>query len=284
MRETSCSVSLLSLIAPLFSSLSEQEYAEVRENPAWDAVCAASSQEAADPAERETLGCACALPDWPQRSLLQNELLVSGMPLAAMPVESLYKPWSSDSRNAYGAQRGLYRGEPARHMQSVYASLDIEVPERFAAMPDHLTLELELLALLLEAGNAAAAATVAFEHLDWLDDYDAALARRARDLADATRLNDACRAQLAEGIAHLRTLVAVACRTAREAAAAGEPAAAQPCARVQTASRKAAPFREAAPAREEAPVWEAAPAWGATPTQAAAPTSKEPLALCGDVR
>ena len=111
MRETSCSVSLLSLIAPLFSSLSEQEYAEVRENPAWDAVCAASSQEAADPAERETLGCACALPDWPQRSLLQNEVLVSGMPLAAMPVESLYKPWSSDSRNAYGSQRGLYRGE-----------------------------------------------------------------------------------------------------------------------------------------------------------------------------
>ena len=268
----------------MFSSLSEQEYAEVRENPAWDAVCAASSQEAADPAERETLGCACALPDWPQRSLLQNEVLVSGMPLAAMPVESLYKPWSSDSRNAYGSQRGLYRGEPARHMQSVYASLDIEVSERFAAMPDHLTLELELLALLLEAGNAAAAATVAFEHLDWLDDYDAALARCARDLADATRLNDACRAQLAEGIAHLRALVAVACRTAREAAATGEPAAAQPCARVQTASRKAAPFREAVPAREEAPVWEAAPAWGATPTQAAAPTSKEPLALCGDVR
>ena len=100
MRETSCSVSLLSLIAPLFSSLSAQEYAEVRENPPWDAVCAASSQEAADPAERETLGCACALPDWPQRSLLQNEVLVSGMPLAAMPVEALYKPWASDSRNA----------------------------------------------------------------------------------------------------------------------------------------------------------------------------------------
>lgn len=268
MRETSCSVSLLSLIAPLFSSLSEQEYAEVRENPAWDAVCAASSQEAADPAERETLGCACALPDWPQRSLLQNEVLVSGMPLAAMPVESLYKPWSSDSRNAYGSQRGLYRGEPARHMQSVYASLDIEVSERFAAMPDHLTLELELLALLLEAGNAAAAATVAFEHLDWLDDYDAALARCARDLADATRLNDACRAQLAEGIAHLRALVAVACRSAREATAAGG----QVAARTFACAREAAPSSEAARARE------------AAPTQAAAPTSKEPLALCGDVR
>ena len=268
MRETSCSVSLLSLIAPLFSALSEQEYAEVRENPAWDVVRAASSQEAADPAERETLGCACALPYWPQRSLLQNEVLVSGMPLAAMPVESLYKPWSSDSGNAYGAQRGLYRGEPARRMQSVYASLDIEVPARFAAMPDHLTLELELMALLLDAGNAAAAATVASEHLDWLDDYDAVLAGRTRDLAGATRLNDACRAQLAEGIAHLRALVAVACRSAREATAAGG----------QVAARTFACAREAAPSSE------AAPAWGATPTQAAAPTSKEPLALCGDVR
>ena len=268
MRETSCSVSLLSLIAPLFSALSEQEYAEVRENPAWDVVRAASSQEAADPAERETLGCACALPYWPQRSLLQNEVLVSGMPLAAMPVESLYKPWSSDSGNAYGAQRGLYRGEPARRMQSVYASLDIEVPARFAAMPDHLTLELELMALLLDTGNAAAAATVASEHLDWLDDYDAVLAGRTRDLAGATRLNDACRAQLAEGIAHLRALVAVACRSAREATAAGG----QVAARTFACAREAAPSSEAARARE------------AAPTQAAAPTSKEPLALCGDVR
>mgnify|MGYP002230177965 CR=1 FL=1 len=128
---------------------------------------------------RRSAARALSLPTWPARSSFQNELLVPGMPLAAMPVESLYKAWSTQQGNAFGATRGLYLGDPARHLSQVYRELAIEVPAEFASMPDHLTLELELLALLLDAGNGEAARQLAADHLDWLCEYDAALADRA---------------------------------------------------------------------------------------------------------
>ena len=160
-----------------------------------------------------------ALPSWEVRSTLQNEVLLPGMPLAALPVESLYKPWSSAPGNAFGAQRGLYLGDAARHLQSVYATLQIEVPAHFAATPDHLALTLDLLALFLQNGNAQAAADVARDHLDWLDDYDAVLCRSADGAARSERLDNVRRAALAEGIAHLRALVALAGRAATKTGA-----------------------------------------------------------------
>ena len=158
---------ILSLIAPLFSYLKEEDYVSMQQNLAWLDVRAAAGAPLQE---------ALSLPTWPARSSFQNELLVPGMPLAAMPVESLYKAWSTQQGNAFGATRGLYLGDPARHLSQVYRELAIEVPAEFASMPDHLTLELELLALLLDAGNGEAARQLAADHLDWLDEYDAALA------------------------------------------------------------------------------------------------------------
>ena len=195
--------SLLSLIAPLFSHLKHEDYGHVLRNAAWQDVRAAAGP---------SLGDALALPSWQVRSSFQNELLVPGMPLAAMPVESLYKPWSSQEGNAFGATRGLYLGDPARHLVEVYAKLGVEVPEAFASMPDHLTLELELTALLLDAGNDAAARQLAADHLDWLGDYDAALADRADLVAHNGALVPARRRNLLDGIAFLRALTALANR------------------------------------------------------------------------
>lgn len=243
---TSNMVIVLSLIAPLFSVLTEAEYgdlskiAEQPEVPSAVAAlvdgeggatvrsaaegaahaggtAAASYGEPWDGAAGSPFANAVALPSWEVRSTLQNEVLLPGMPLAALPVESLYKPWSSAPGNAFGAQRGLYLGDAARHLQSVYATLQIEVPARFAATPDHLALTLDLLALFLQNGNAQAAADVARDHLDWLDDYDAALFRSADGAARSERLDGARRAALAGGIAHLRALVALAGRAARAA-------------------------------------------------------------------
>lgn len=193
--------SLLSLIAPLFSHLKHEDYGHVQRNAAWQDVCAAAGP---------SLGDALALPSWQVRSSFQDELLVPGMPLAAMPVESLYKPWSSQEGNAFGAARGLYLGDPARHLDAVYGQLDIRVPEAFASMPDHLTLELELLALLLVAENDAAAHQLAADHFDWLGDYDAALADRADMVAHNGALVPARRQNLLDGIAFLRALTALA--------------------------------------------------------------------------
>lgn len=196
---------LLSLIAPLFSYLKDEDYGHVLQNAAWQ-----DARAAAGPALGKTL----ALPAWPARSSFQNELLVPGMPLAAMPVESLYKTWSAQEGNAFGAARGLYLGDPARHLDAVYEQLDIRVPEAFASMPDHLTLELELLALLLTAGNDAAARQLAADHFDWLGDYDAALADRADMVAHNGALVPARRQNLLDGIAFLRALTALASKIA----------------------------------------------------------------------
>ena len=116
---------LLSLIAPLFSHLKDEEYGQVLRNAAWQDVRAAAG---------DTAGAALALPAWPARSSFQNELLMPGMPLAAMPVESLYKPWSSQEGNTFGATRGLYMGDAARHMSALYRQLSIDVPASFASL------------------------------------------------------------------------------------------------------------------------------------------------------
>lgn len=204
---------VLSLIAPLFSYLKDEDYGHVLQNAAWQDVRAAAGA---------TLGDALALPTWQARSSFQNELLVPGMPLAAMPVESLYKAWSAQEGNAFGATRGLYLGDPARHLDAVYEQLDIHVPEAFASMPDHLTLELELLALLLVAENDAAARQLATDHFDWLGDYDAALADRADMVAHNEALVPARRQNLLDGIAFLRALTALAERLAGEIAVSAE--------------------------------------------------------------
>ena len=143
----------------------------MQQNPAWQDVRAAAGAPLQE---------ALSLPTWSARSSFQNELLVPGMPLAAMPVESLYKAWSTQQGNAFGATRGLYLGDPARHLSQVYRELAIEVPAEFASMPDHLTLELELLALLLDAGNGEAARQLAADHLDWL------ITKRSRRCAAGT--------------------------------------------------------------------------------------------------
>lgn len=212
---TSNVVTLLSRIAPLFSRLTEAEYGDVSQNAAWRDVREAAEALACDNAERERWVSAFSLPTWSVRSTLQNEVLLPGMPLAALPVESLYKHWSSAPGASFGAQRGLYLGDPARHIQAVYASLELEVPERYAATPDHLSLLLDLLVLFLESGNVQAAADLVADHFDWLGDYDAALASKADEAAQSTVLDDARRAALVEGIAHLRAFVALAGAAAR---------------------------------------------------------------------
>ncbi|WP_232050929.1 molecular chaperone TorD family protein [Arabiibacter massiliensis] len=183
------------------------------QNAAWQHVREAAGVPGSEQHE------ALALPSWEERSTFQNELLMSGMPFAAMPVESLYKPWSALAGNAYGATRGLYLGDSAQHMKDVYQALAIEVPAAFASMPDHLTLELELLAMFLMAGNEAAARDVARDHFDWLGEYDAALVDRAERIARCEDMAPDRQAALERGAAFLRALVALAGRLVADVAA-----------------------------------------------------------------
>lgn len=162
--------------------------------------------------------CGLSVPDPVDRAarrMVEREVLTPGMPLAAMPVESLYKPWTALPGSQFGGSRGLYLGDAARHVQALYAALQVEVPKRFAAMPDHLSLLAELLALYVEAGNREAARQLVQDHFDWLDAYDAALAERAERAASVPAYDEEGRAALARGIGQVRAYAALLGELAR---------------------------------------------------------------------
>lgn len=180
---------IVSLIAPLFTRLNEEDYTSLTQNEG-----------------SQVLGY---VPTWRERSIMQNELFVPGMPLAALPVESLYKAWSTLPGSSYGSQKGLYLGDSAHHMTALCAQLELDVPEQFKAMPDHLTLLLEVFVLLFESGNRNAACQFASDHLDWLEDYQAALESRSDEVVQASVLAEEKRKTLVRGIEQVRVLVGV---------------------------------------------------------------------------
>lgn len=216
---------LLSFAAPLFSRLSDDAYEAAVADDAWAAFELEAAGLFRDEAKRVRLLSALEPLDPGAYAAFRNEVLVAGMPFSVLPVESLYKRWSEREGNAFGAARGLYLGDSARHMMALYQELELEVPQEFASMPDHLSLELEVLALFLEAGNHAAARTFAAEHLDWLADYDEALAGKAEAVATNELFSDERRLATGRGIAFLRALLvvveqAIALATCNEAAGA----------------------------------------------------------------
>ena len=169
-----------------------------------------AADEASVGAVCEVLAClsgeAVAPPSDAARRALGRDVLVAGLPLAALPVESLHKPWCGPDGTVRAA-RGMYGGESARHVRALYAACGLSVPDGFAAMPDHLALLFEFAAFFLEAGDASAARTLVRDHFDWLGAYDAVLAARAEQAADAPAFDMAKRRDLVEGIAFMRTLV-----------------------------------------------------------------------------
>lgn len=92
-----------------------------------------------------------------------------GLPGSALPVESLYVPWSDSGM--FAGEQGLYNSDVARYMRELTASLQLEVPDEFSACPDHLTVELEVMTLLVETGACAQARQFCIERLGWLEEY-----------------------------------------------------------------------------------------------------------------
>jgi TorA maturation chaperone TorD len=93
-----------------------------------------------------------------------------GLPYSAVPVESLYCK-DDDRRDPLEPNRGLYLGKTADYMRDLTTSLGLSIPDKFRACPDHLSLELDLIAVLLRSGMAAQAQTLVVERLGWLTDY-----------------------------------------------------------------------------------------------------------------
>lgn len=138
-------------------------------------------------------------PSFAEKQLFSARHFTGGLPESAVPAESLYQSGricrggrgnrggqdgqggrsdqsgrsDQGSRGGAGAARdkGGYLGTPARYMQALTSSLGLEVPPAFRACPDHVALELDLVAVLLRSGRHAQARTFFVERFAWLTAY-----------------------------------------------------------------------------------------------------------------
>ena len=112
------------------------------------------------------------LPDLASATAAYRQSFVFPVHSRVLPVESVYRRWTSDASAEvpFAAEKGLLLSDHALHMKDLYEAFGISLPTEYESMPDHLCLELEFAALLLEHHQEEKYALFLAEHLDWLDD------------------------------------------------------------------------------------------------------------------
>jgi len=91
----------------------------------------------------------------------------------APPIESLYKEWTTDptAETPIARQKGYLYGDSAIHLKYLYEQYEIEIPKEFENMPDHLTLLLEFLALLIQYNQPDLIQQYINDHFDWIESF-----------------------------------------------------------------------------------------------------------------
>ena len=113
-----------------------------------------------------------APPTHAERQAFAARHFVGGLPESAPPVESLYRAWSAGPAPApFSKRQGLYLGDSAHYVRELVERMGMEVPPAFAACPDHLALELDLVAVMLRSGMRDEARRFLAERFDWLTAY-----------------------------------------------------------------------------------------------------------------
>ena len=116
-----------------------------------------------------------APPSWEEKQSFAARHFTGGLPSSALPVESLYlpsgKPEDRLSAQGNGRLPGAYEGEPARYMRDLVARMGLVLPSQFSDCPDHLSVELDLLAVMLRSGMKHQADCFFKERFAWLSDY-----------------------------------------------------------------------------------------------------------------
>ena len=112
------------------------------------------------------------LPDLPSATAAYRQSFLFPVHSRVVPVESVYRRWTSDASAEvpFAAEKGLLLSDHALHMKDLYQTFGITIPEEYESMPDHLCLELEFAALLLEHDAETKYGVFIAEHLNWLDD------------------------------------------------------------------------------------------------------------------
>lgn len=114
-----------------------------------------------------------APPTFAEKERFAARHFTGGLPESAVPVESLYVRWSHDeaARTPFSRTTGLYQADSALYMGDLIGRLGLELPKRFSACPDHLALELDLVAVLLRSGMRDEARQYLSERFEWLTAY-----------------------------------------------------------------------------------------------------------------
>lgn len=88
-----------------------------------------------------------------------------------VPVESIYRQWTYDQTTevSFARDKGLLMSDHALHIKTLYDNYDITIPTEYHSMPDHICLELEFAAFLLEQSQTERYFIFIAEHLNWLD-------------------------------------------------------------------------------------------------------------------
>ncbi len=112
------------------------------------------------------------LPDLPSATAAYRQSFLFPVHSRVLPVESVYRRWTSDASAEvpFAAEKGLLLSDHALHMKDLYQTFGITIPEEYESMPDHLCLELEFAALLLEHDEETKYGVFIAEHLNWLKD------------------------------------------------------------------------------------------------------------------
>ena len=112
------------------------------------------------------------LPDLPSATAAYRQSFLFPVHSRVVPVESVYRRWTSDASAEvpFAAEKGLLLSDHALHMKDLYEAFGISLPAEYDSMPDHLCLELEFAALLLEHDEETKYGVFIAEHLNWLDD------------------------------------------------------------------------------------------------------------------
>lgn len=113
-----------------------------------------------------------APPVFDDKQLFAARHFTGGLPESALPIESLHVEWTNDpARSPFARQKGLYSADTALYMRDLAVNLGLELPESLAAYPDHLSIELDMVSFLLEAGRFDDARRLFRERSAWLTSY-----------------------------------------------------------------------------------------------------------------
>lgn len=186
---------VFSVLSKCFAPLDEDDWKRITSYPAWSEFLDGARRLLQDerifgsqlsPLERARKRCPLqeflsagevhALflpPPFEEKQAFAARHFTGGLPSSALPVESLYTSWSSlpDEQTPFSQAQGFYLGDSARYQRALVESLGLQVPDAFANCPDHLALELDVIAVLLRSGLQKEARSYLTERFDWTSAY-----------------------------------------------------------------------------------------------------------------